>query len=129
MIFKHWSEISESAWPYRFFKPNEIACHGTGELGMNNDALVALDNFRGLLGSPVSLSSAYRSAYHNAKIGGAPLSSHTTRGSNGSTAFDVKLMNYDKATLRDIAERVGFKGFGMRYNTFIHIDMGRRRSW
>lgn len=129
MIYEHWNIVPQSAWPYRYFKPNEIACHGTGELGINNDALVALDNFRSLLGSPVSLSSAYRSAYHNAKIGGAPLSSHTTRGSNGSTAFDVKLMNYEKETLRDIAERVGFKGFGMNYNTFIHIDMGRRRSW
>ena len=129
MIFKHWSEISESAWPYRFFKPNEIACHGTGELGINNEALTALDDFRSILGSPISLSSAYRSPYWNAKCGGAPLSSHTTRGSNGATAFDVKLNGHDKTILRELAERVGFKGFGMRYNTFIHIDMGRRRSW
>jgi uncharacterized protein YcbK (DUF882 family) len=35
----------------------------------------------------------------------------------------------DKTKLRAEAERVGFKGFGLRYRTFMHIDMGRKREW
>ena len=129
MIYGHWAEVPESVWPYKYFKPQEIACHGTGEIAINHDALSALDHFRSLLGHPVSLSSAYRSAYHNAKVGGAPLSSHTLRGSNGASAFDVRLNGEDKALLKRLASVAGFRGFGMNYNTFIHIDMGRRRSW
>jgi zinc D-Ala-D-Ala carboxypeptidase len=129
MIYEHWSEIPESIWPCVHFKPVEIACHGTGEIEINADALDALDVFRSLLGGPVSLSSAYRSQYHNAKVGGAVLSSHTTRGSNGATAFDIKLQGREKDLIRRCGEQAGFKGFGMKYQTFVHIDMGRRREW
>ena len=129
MIYSHWTDVPDSAWPYKYFKPYEIACKGTGELLINHEAIAALDDFRGFLGHPVGLSSAYRSVYHNSKVGGAPLSSHTRRGSNGPSAFDVKLNGWEKSVLRRLAEQAGFKGFGMKYNTFIHIDMGRRRSW
>ena len=85
---------------------------------------MALDELRKNIGAPIYLSSAYRSPYHNASVGGAPRSSHLF-----GHAYDVELRAMDKAKLRDEAERVGFKGFGMRYTTFMHIDMGRRREW
>jgi len=124
MLFEHWDEIPESSWPYLYFKPGEIACKGTGQILINETALNALDILRSRLGHPIGLSSAYRSPYHNSKIGGAPRSSHLE-----GHAFDVRLQGKDKAVIRKVAEQVGFRGFGMRYQTFIHIDMGRRRSW
>lgn len=124
MIYTHWNEIPETAWQMKYFKPYEIACRGTGAILINDEGLSALDDLRSLLGNSVSLSSAYRSPYHNAKVGGAPLSSHVK-----GHAFDVRLQGRDKEVIRRLAEKAGFKGFGMHYNTFIHIDMGRRREW
>ena len=124
MIFKHFNEIPINNWPYRYFQPPEVACKGTGQILINEEALTALDNLRTHIGHSINLSSAYRSPYHNAKVGGAPRSSHLE-----GHAFVVRLQGRDKETIRKVAEQVGFKGFGMRYQTFIHIDMGRRRQW
>ena len=124
MIYEHYADVPRGAWPFRFFKPQEIACRGGNTILVNPKALEALDEFRRLVDSPVRLSSAYRSEYHNAKVGGAPRSSHLE-----GHAFDVRLDGRDKGWLRALAERVGFQGFGMRYQTFIHIDMGRKREW
>ena len=124
MIFKHFNEIPINNWQYRYFQPPEVACKGTGQILINEEALTALDNLRTHIGHSINLSSAYRSPYHNAKVGGAPRSSHLE-----GHAFDVRLQGRDKETIRKVAEQVGFKGFGMRYQTFIHIDMGRRRQW
>ena len=65
MLFEHFNDIPLNGWPYTYFKPNEVACRGTGKILM----------------------------------------------------------------IRKVATDVGFKGFGMHYRTFIHIDMGRRRQW
>jgi uncharacterized protein YcbK (DUF882 family) len=127
MIFDHYNDIPKSSWGLKYFKPFEIACKGTGEIFVNLHALNCLDNFRSLLGHPIQLSSAYRSIYHNSKIGGAPLSAHSVRG--GASAFDVVLNGEDKEVIKSVAQKCGFKGFGMGYRTFVHIDIGRRRSW
>ena len=83
MIYSHWTDVPDSAWQFKYFKPYEIA-----------------------------------------KVGGAPLSSHLK-----GHAFDVKLGGRDKEVIHRIAKQCGFTGFGLKYNTFIHIDMGRRREW
>ena len=124
MIYSHWSEIPEGAWPSRYFRPIEIACRGDGSIKVNSDALSCLDNLRSLLGRPIHLSSAYRSPYRNAACGGAPKSSHLA-----GIAFDVQLRGHDKEEIRKVADRVGFKGMGLRYNSFIHLDTSRRRTW
>lgn len=85
---------------------------------------MALDQLRQNYGTPLHISSAYRSPYHNSVVGGAPLSAHLV-----GHAYDVQLRGMDKKQLRGEAESVGFTGFGMRYHTFMHIDMGREREW
>ena len=130
MLFDHYNDIPVTTWPYRYFKPHEIACKGTGQLLVNAEALSGLDNLRSLLGHPIRLSSAFRSVYHNSKIGGPPLSGHSVKAQKGAgSAFDIVLEGRDKETIRHVAQQCGFEGFGMRYQTFIHIDMGRRRQW
>lgn len=124
MHFAHWTEVPARVWPCEFFTPQEIACKGTGSILIHTEALMALDQLRKNCGTPLHISSGYRSPYHNASVGGAPLSSHLA-----AHAYDVRLMGMDKAKLKAEAERVGFRGFGTRYRTFLHIDMGRRREW
>lgn len=124
MLYENYNQIPKSLWDLKYFVPAEIACKGTGKILVNLHALRCLDNFRAMLGNPIKLSSAYRSPYHNAKVGGAPRSSHLQ-----GHAFDVVLNGKDKEEIRSVAEKCGFKGFGMRYQTFVHIDIGRRRSW
>ena len=130
MLFEHYNDIPLNGWPYTYFKPHEIACKGTGQLFINAKAIGALDILRSRLGHPIRLSSAFRSTYHNSKIGGAPLSAHSIKAQKGAaSAFDIVLEGRDKETIRKVAQDVGFKGFGMRYQTFIHIDMARSRSF
>ena len=124
MLFEHFNDIPLDGWPFTYFKPHEVACKGTGKILIHNAAIGALDILRSRLGHSVRLSSAYRSPYHNSKIGGAPRSSHLE-----GHAFDIQLQGRDKETIRKVAQDVGFRGFGMRYQTFIHVDMGRRRQW
>ena len=126
MLYEHFNQIPKSLWDLKYFVPAEIACK-TGKILVNLHALRCLDNFRSMLGNPIKLSSAYRSPYHNAKVGGAPLSAHSVRG--GASAFDVVLNGKDKEEIRSVAEKCGFKGFGMRYQTFVHIDIGKKRIW
>lgn len=121
-LFDHFDDVHD--WPCRWFSPKEIACRGTGQILINRAALLALDEFRSLMGRPITINSAYRSAYHNARVGGAPLSYHR-RG----VAFDVALKDMDKETIRRTAEQCGFRGFGMNYRTFVHIDTGPKRDW
>lgn len=124
MLYSHWSEVPRSGWPCEYFSAQEIACKGTEALLVHIDALRALDALRRTYAQPIFISSAYRSAYHNAVVGGAPMSSHL-----GGHAFDVQLRGADRHQIRSIAEEVGFTGFGMNYISFVHIDMGRRREW
>ena len=128
-VFEHWSDVPEGAWPCTYFKPSELACRGTNEIALNMEALDALDRFRSLMGGPIRLSSAYRSAYHNARVGGSLFSSHTLKGSHGPCAFDIRIDGRDKELIRSVAEKVGFRGFGLRYTSFVHIDLARRRQW
>ena len=124
MIYANYQDVPSQVWPCKFFSPREIACKGTGEILVNVEGLQALDAFRREIGVPFSPNSAYRSAYHNARIGGAPLSRHRT-----GDAFDIPLSMASKETVERIGRLVGFTGFGLSYNTFVHIDMGRRRQW
>ena len=111
-----------SVWRWPNFSPKEIACHGTGSLLVNVPALNRLQLLRDLLNLPLTVFSAYRSPRHNALVGGAPLSQHLL-----GTAFDLALV-LPLREMREAAADVGFTGFGC-YRTFIHIDIGPKRSW
>jgi len=124
MLFAHWNDISPRTWRARFFVPAEIACHGTGEIFVDDDFLFRLDQLRLRLDRPLKISSSYRSVYHNARVGGAVRSSHRL-----GIAADLPLAGHDKSRLIELAKAVGFTGFGINYQTFIHVDLGRPRSW
>ena len=123
MLYESYKDVPSETWPCEFFSPFEIACKGTGEILVNVPALQALDKFRKEIGVPFSPNSAYRSEAHNSAVGGAVKSRHRT-----GDAFDIPLAVGTKEEIIRVARLVGFKGIGV-YKTFIHIDMGRKRTW
>ena len=123
-MFVHFSEVPHSVWRWPNFTPWEIASRGDGSVLLIEDALDALQAARNTLGRPMRINSAYRDPVHNALVGGAPRSKHKE-----GHAFDVSLAGHDKSRLVSILRECGFRGFGLRYQTFVHVDMGPRRDW
>ena len=125
VFYSHWSDIPLREWYRRWpnFHPSEIASKGDGSLLVHEDALDALQSARRKLGV-LHINSAYRDPRYNALVGGAPMSRHKT-----GDAFDISLRNQEKKQVLEVCEHVGFRGFGINYNTFVHVDMGRKRRW
>ena len=125
MIYEHWKQVPRTvrAWPWRFFTPKEIACRGTGRLIIVPEFLDGLDALRGNLGHSLIVLSAYRSSYHNARVGGAVFSRHLF-----GDAADLSIVGRVRLKMDEAAKGVGVTGFGY-YKTFLHIDMGRARYW
>ena len=117
-------------WPH--FKPHEVACHGCSNtcgrnaLGVQAEALDCLEALRVKMNRPLSITSAFRCIYHNARVRGAARSRHKV-----GDAFDVSTRGMsvpEKIILYDAAKEIGFRGFG-RYVSFLHVDLGALRSW
>lgn len=129
-LYKHFRDVPAADWRWPHFKPQEIACKGTGELLVDEASLDALERLRKALGRPVVLNSAYRSAAHNAAVKGSPNSQHRL-----GKAFDVDLSqppgaarNREREALIAEAKAAGFTGIG-RYDGFVHVDTGPARTW
>jgi len=121
----HFREVDAAAWRARWpnFAPHEIACRHCGMLVVHAPSIDALQRLRDALGVSVHLNCAYRCPIHNAMVGGAPLSQHKL-----GRAFDIALRGFEREHLVAAARDAGFTGLGF-YNTFQHIDTGRRRQW
>lgn len=123
-FYHHYREIDLENWPWEDFSPSEIACKGSGAILIDYRAMDALQKFRYLVGVPVVLNSAYRSTQHNKAIGGSPTSLHLA-----GCAFDVRITpRLTRQVIHDKAIEAGFTGIG-DYNTFVHIDTGKKRYW
>lgn len=89
---------------------------GSGNL-MQVEFLKKLDEARKLAGIPFRVNSGYRTAAHNAAIGGVKDSAHT-RG----WAADISAPSKEqKIAVVRAARAAGFNRFGI-YDTFIHLD-------
>lgn len=116
----HWQEIDPATWPGQYFSPEEVADNRDGSVKVCTTTLAAADQLRKAVNAPLPVNSWYRTAEHDASIGGAGV--HTTGkgldlGVSGSLAFRV------------IAEapRFGFTGIGVSQRgphgkRFIHLD-------
>lgn len=123
--YPHFSKVDMKDWRWPSFSPREIACKGTGELVVDDHALDRLQALRDYLGKPLILTSAYRSAAHNKRVGGAKKSKHME-----GIAFDVRMENHDPQQFEAAARAVGFTGFGYYPKSgFMHVDTGPARSW
>jgi len=125
LYFDHWTKVPVTLWRWPNFSPEEIACRGTGKIGIDPEAMDRLQCLRGLIAAPLMLNSAYRSPEHNRAVGGAAHSQHLK-----ARAFDVSMANHDPETFEAAARKAGFTGFGFYpRNDFIHIDTGPAREW
>jgi zinc D-Ala-D-Ala carboxypeptidase len=123
--YDHFSKVDPRDWRWPSFSPREIACKGTGELVIDDQALDKLQALRDRLGKPLILTSAYRSPEHNKRVGGAKNSRHMQ-----GDAFDVMMTNHDPQSFEAAARAVGFTGFGYYPKSgFMHVDTGPARSW
>ena len=123
MLYAHWSDVPPHRWPWQNFSPQELASRGDGSILIDQDAMEKLQWARSTLGRALVVSSAYRDPIHNARVGGAPRSSH-----KAGHAFDLGLSGHDRHGLLTVCRSAGFSGFGF-YQTFLHVDCGPARQW
>ena len=89
---------------------------GSGSL-MDRNLLLQLDTIRENYGRPIRITSGYRTAEHNAKVGGVEFSSHTK-----GRAVDIACTSSQER--HDLLKHIfaaGIHRVGIA-NTFIHID-------
>lgn len=123
VLYSHWADApwDNQRWPD--FKPYELACPMTGHLYYSEYDLDIIQDARFQVNHPFKINSAHRSPIHNALVGGKPLSEHK------KIAFDISILNHESpAEVFQACLDSGFTGFGF-YQTFIHVDTGRPRSW
>ena len=105
------------------FKWSELACKcGCGTSYVSKSAIIKLQKLRDMMGSPITINSCCRCPLHNARVGGVPNSQHRSTLTSPTTAFDIALDDHDKQFLIDCAVKAGFKGIGINYKTFVHVD-------
>lgn len=109
-------------WEWPDFNQEMFASRGDGECLMDPvvmDMLRAVQNDIG----PLRITSGYRDPIYNAKVGGAPMSLHKF-----GKAVDIAIGKHNREQLFKACERTGFTGFGFG-QTFLHVDIGRKRRW
>ena len=102
---------------------SELMCKcGCGNKFIQKEAIDKLQKTRDIIQAPMIINSAARCPIHNVKVGGAPRSQHRATRNSPSTAFDISLHGLNKEALIEAAKFAGFKGFGINYNSFLHVD-------
>jgi uncharacterized protein YcbK (DUF882 family) len=124
IFFEHYSKVPKDLWRWPNFTPEEISSRGNGSILINFRGLDTLQRGRTLAKKPFVIHSAYRDPLHNAMVGGAPRSYHLE-----GIAYDIGLEGFQRKELEHFLRQAGFTGFGLRYSSFIHADLGRRREF
>jgi murein L,D-transpeptidase YcbB/YkuD len=111
------------------FKVKEFRCKdGTDEILICEKLVKLLQKVRDKFGK-VSISSAYRTKTHNARVGGVPNSYHRY-----GKAADITLSFSSSEKLLNCAryaEKIGFTGIGLdnKYQDFLHLDTRDSKSY
>jgi len=100
------------------FKRSELADRKTGELKVHPMLVFKLEALRAKLGgTPIQITSGYRTPEHNAEVGGKPKSQHMH-----GRAADIKVKGYTPAQVAKFAKEVGFT-YTQVYPTWTHVDV------
>jgi uncharacterized protein YcbK (DUF882 family) len=100
----------------------ECKCSKCQETLVDLEHVARLQQLREDLGSPITITSAYRCPEHNAAVGGSSRSQHKE-----GTATDIVVSGMSPDEVADACEH--FDGLG-RYDTFTHIDSrGAKARW
>jgi len=114
-----WADITHFQ-PHEFDSP-DVA--GSGKTGMNENFMRRLQMLRNLYRKPLTISSGFRTAAYNKRIGGAENSLHLE-----GKAADIVVAGADAYELLGLAYTVGFKGLGLHQKgawrqRFLHLDL------
>ena len=112
-------------------KVSEFACKGNGccSTVLIDDQLVTyIQKIRDHFKKPITITSGYRCATHNARVGGATGSRH-----NKGQAADIVVQGVAPKKVAQYAESIGIMGIGL-YETnqdghFVHIDTRTTKSF
>lgn len=104
------------------FKVKEFQCHdGTDKVLIDSDLVLILQSIRTHFNKPVTITSAYRTASYNARIGSNPNSYHTK-----GKAADIQIFGISPVLIGLYAESIGAGGIGLycygTYAGFDHVD-------
>lgn len=107
------------------FRVREFRCQdGSDVVFIESDLVDILQKIRDHFGKAVTITSAFRTASHNKKVGGATYSQHLY-----GTAADIKVSGVTASAVADFAETLmpNTGGIG-RYSTFTHVDVRSTKS-
>ena len=121
--YEHWSDTPGDEWRRENFTPEEMADRESGALVVVPEFLDRMQLLRDTIGQPLSLSSAYRTPEHNARISKTGTAGPHTTGRavdilcSGSLAFEVI----------GEAKGLGFTGIGVSQKgphekRYLHFD-------
>ena len=107
------------------FRVREFRCKDdTDPIFIDSELVNVLQKVRDHFGKAVTITSAFRTASHNKKVGGATYSQHCY-----GKAADIKVSGVAPSVVADFAETLmpSTGGIG-RYSTFTHVDVRKVKS-
>ncbi len=121
--FDRWQDVSNHAWVWPNFTPQEMACKGSGSILIVPEFMDKLQLLRTQFGEPVVISSGYRSPAHNNAVSSTGHDGPHTTG----RAADIKTSHNRAFEILAIAPGLGFTGIGIKQKgphagRFIHLD-------
>jgi zinc D-Ala-D-Ala carboxypeptidase len=123
---KTWA-VLDKAKNVKHFKVKEFACKHCGEIKIDINLLVKLEELRRAIGNkPIIINSGYRCKTHNTRVGGAKNSQHMY-----GKAVDIRVNGMSPRTLEKYADTVFSNGgVGMGGATIVHVDTrGYKARW
>lgn len=126
MALKAYSVAKDGAtYISKNFRVREFRCQdGSDVVFIESDLVDILQKIRDHFGKAVTITSAFRTASHNKKVGGAKYSQHLY-----GKAADIKVSGVAASVVADFAETLmpSTGGIG-RYSTFTHVDVRKVKS-
>lgn len=107
------------------FKVKEFRCQdGSDPIFVDDDLVAIVQKVRTNFRRVVTITSAFRTASHNKKVGGATYSQHLY-----GTAADIKVSGVAASAVADYVETLmpNTGGIG-RYSTWTHVDVRKTKS-
>lgn len=110
----------------KHFKVREFACRHCGEIKIDINLLLKLEELRKQMGNrPIIINSGYRCKTHNNNVRGAKRSQHLY-----GRAADFRVKGYSPQYVYIVADRINQNGGVGKYPSFTHIDTrGYRARW
>ena len=126
MALKAYSVAKDGAtYISKNFRVREFRCQdGSDVVFIESDLVDILQKTRDHFGKAVTITSAFRTASHNKKVGGATYSQHLY-----GKAADIKVSGVAPSVVADYVETLmpNTGGIG-RYSTFTHVDVRSIKS-